>query len=213
MSGKLRAKDDLEIVFANCRNRTKSGDLYVAFFDGNKMKQVNDTHGHLMGDFVIERLTSLITRNSRDDDVLIRFGGDEFVLFLPDFPFKDVRPWITRIQESITNDPVLLKKIGGMTASVGVVKFDPTIHKNLMGVLESADKLMYKAKKDKKSQYCAFDDDPEPIRKSARKGSTSAIRRRELFDWVHKMISTENPDFIDELLSLVIRNYWKQKMY
>jgi diguanylate cyclase (GGDEF)-like protein len=181
---RLEAKANLELAFRDCRNKTKEGELYVAFFDGNKIKQINDTFGHLMGDFVIERIVTINYSCIRKEDRLVRCGGDEFVLFLPNFAEEHIKSWILRIQNAIKYDKELLKKVGGVTTSVGVVQFSSKKHKDLVGVLGQADALMYKAKKSKKSDYCMFDSDFESIHKNSRKAS----KANNTFDIKYKIL-------------------------
>ncbi|MFO7770547.1 MAG: diguanylate cyclase, partial [Roseovarius gahaiensis] len=119
----------------------------IAFIiiDLDDFKNVNDTYGHTVGDKVLVGVCKILQRSIRDGDLSARFGGDEFVLCLPDISVGDVAPILDRIRRSVS-------KFGkeefdldlNLTVSIGVSwRRKP---QRLRAAFESADKSLYQAK-------------------------------------------------------------------
>lgn len=116
----------------------------VLFIDFDKFKDVNDTYGHQFGDRVLVSLTQTILHNIRGNDVAVRYGGDEIVVFLLDIDEKDIIDVAEKFK-------ILLEQTGpreqsfDQGASIGAVikKDDET----LFEAIHRADQAMYEAKK------------------------------------------------------------------
>jgi two-component system, cell cycle response regulator len=91
--------------------------LSVVLFDLDRFKLINDSYGHLMGDRILADVAATLKANTRVGDVIARYGGDEFVLLLPDTPAPDARAITDRIRHRIAN---LRWDHAGQTISVGV---------------------------------------------------------------------------------------------
>jgi len=211
MPSKILNKDGLEWAFTKAKHVSTKGQLFVVFLDGNSIKAINDTHGHVIGDFVIYQIAKVIDDNIRQDDRAVRFGGDEFVLFLPNFDKEHARAFIFRLQQKIRNNEALIEKVGTVTISAGVIAYDPEKHKHIDDVVAAADKLMYVAKK-APPYYLQCENDPLPKvlqPKAERKTDLQANRKRSLFNWVVAQVATEisNPDMSIVILSA--REIWK----
>lgn len=140
----LVAKDKLAKTFEKCSRKAEK-EMFVAFVDANKMKQANDTFGHIAGDYAIEEIAEVLVASVREGDKVIRFGGDEFLLILVGFDKAGVKKLVKRIQKGVQKNKIL--RILGVDLSIGVTKYDPEKHQDLEAVIHEADKLMYKAKK------------------------------------------------------------------
>jgi diguanylate cyclase (GGDEF)-like protein len=75
--------------------------LSVVLFDLDHFKQINDTYGHLVGDQVLKDVAACLKENTRVGDVIARYGGDEFVLLLPDTDEESARMIAERILRSV----------------------------------------------------------------------------------------------------------------
>ena len=130
--------------------------LCVAMLDLDDFKRLNDTHGHVAGDEALIHLVRVIKETLRSMDVIARFGGEEFLIVLPDTTVQDAMLTVTRLQRELTkrifmhnNERVL------MTFSAGVALRSqgeaPT------ALIKRADGALYKAKKSGKNRVASAD--------------------------------------------------------
>jgi diguanylate cyclase (GGDEF)-like protein/putative nucleotidyltransferase with HDIG domain len=111
--------------------------------DLDNFKQVNDTSGHLEGDLILARVGRQIERRCRQSNVVARYGGDEFVVLMPETGVEQAVVLADRLRRMLAGDPVLSKQ--AVTASLGVAVFP--LHGFTGGeILRSADAAMYSAK-------------------------------------------------------------------
>jgi diguanylate cyclase len=137
--------------------RTKSP-LCVALIDVDNFKQLNDHYGHLTGDDALIYLVDVIRNNIRPADVVARFGGEEFVLLMPDTSHDEAMDTIRRLQRELTktfflanNDRLVI------TFSAGVAQWH--LGELDINVIERADQAMYQAKLAGKNRVCSAEDD------------------------------------------------------
>ena len=64
---------------------------HFLFLDIDFFKQVNDTHGHVVGDYVLKELSQIVKRSSRSEDLASRWGGEEFTVLLPHADIKEAK--------------------------------------------------------------------------------------------------------------------------
>lgn len=117
----------------------------VALFDIDFFKQVNDRHGHLVGDEVLRRFSQQVAGAIRETDRLARFGGEEFLILMPCTRDEDAATAATRVREAITRVDWGAAAPGlAVTASAGVsvARADETVE----ALLDRADKALYEAK-------------------------------------------------------------------
>lgn len=118
----------------------------VVLLDADDFKQVNDAHGHLVGDEVLRQLAENIRKSIRKHDLLARYGGEEFIVLLPDTHLEEALEVARRIHEAILRNPAQVgDKPLKVTVSMGVSTFEPTMQ-SLDEVLSLADKAQYQAK-------------------------------------------------------------------
>ena len=124
----------------------------LLILDVDKFKGYNDVYGHLEGDLFLKVLGKIIRRSIRNTDVACRFGGDEFIVVLPETDHMDARVIAERMRERIKTYPFYPKNEKeernlpvNKTISIGI----STINHNkdtLEKLIERADKSMYEAK-------------------------------------------------------------------
>ncbi|WP_199441272.1 GGDEF domain-containing protein [Umezawaea beigongshangensis] len=117
--------------------------LSVALVDLDGFKTVNDRHSHADGDDVLRVIASTLRQALRGDDVVARYGGDEFVVLLPGAPLPAAEAALWRAVEAVAALPFDLSR--GVTLSVGVVSVRPKESANQ--ALSRADSAMYVAKR------------------------------------------------------------------
>jgi diguanylate cyclase (GGDEF)-like protein len=124
-----------------CRRTNTEAEMI--FFDLDKFKEVNDTHGHQAGDRVLQGFARLLIKCFRSADVVARLGGDEFVVLMT-ASGNSSKAAIERLQEySQRDDSDILSQLRW---SVGSVSFDPLRHDSVDSMLADADSRMYRNK-------------------------------------------------------------------
>ena len=135
----------IEVEIHRCeRSRTS---VSLIFMDIDYFKQVNDHHGHLVGSKLLVEVSQLLIRSLRSIDIVARYGGDEFVVVLPQTPPDVAAKVAERIRKSIAQTS-FLKKDGYLikiTASFGVSSY-PESAKSKEELLKLADEAMYRVK-------------------------------------------------------------------
>nr|WP_136251501.1 sensor domain-containing diguanylate cyclase [Ningiella ruwaisensis] len=120
--------------------------ISVLILDIDHFKQVNDTHGHQAGDQVIKSLAMLIKKATRETDICGRYGGEEFVVLLPDTTTETARIVGERIRKVSQRYLVKHEQVEiNFTISAGIAQFDSKYTRPLMW-LEAADQALYRAK-------------------------------------------------------------------
>jgi len=116
--------------------------LSLVFFDIDHFKDVNDHHGHIIGDRVLKQITSLVSQRIRRSDIVARWGGEEFVLLLPDTDLDEA----IKVAEMLRNviDKKVFDQVGNITCSFGVAQLEE--EEDGEHLLNRADGLLYESK-------------------------------------------------------------------
>lgn len=122
--------------------------LSIIMLDIDKFKNVNDTYGHQIGDCVLVELANLLQESRRNSDFICRYGGEEFVILLPETDQKNAILLAEDIRKKIEVCEIVLKKdlIIKFTVSLGVSEIDYAKDTTIEQVLSRVDKALYKAK-------------------------------------------------------------------
>jgi diguanylate cyclase (GGDEF)-like protein len=133
-----------EIFVIEIAQASRGKPLSVILTDIDFFKKINDVYGHVFADMLLKRVSTVLLKELRSYDVLARFGGEEFVIMLPNTSLKGARKAAEHLRKSILNDVVLSRY--KLTMSFGVDSFKKG--DNLDILLERADKALYKAKRE-----------------------------------------------------------------
>jgi len=138
----------LEQAFGGAQSRAGEfrSPLALAVLDVDDFKRVNDTYGHKGGDDALQQLARIFKLKLRSSDAVARFGGEEFVLLLPDLDVDAAVAHVMRLQREVTSHVFLSDdKHIFITFSAGVTLVTPS--DTLTGAVERADEAMYAAKR------------------------------------------------------------------
>lgn len=131
--------------------------LAIMMLDIDKFKEINDAFGHHIGDLLLRMVAEKLTGILRKEDTVARFGGDEFVLVLPEQ--KDVQTTL-KVARKIINAFRKAFFLGGhaliITSSIGISIY-PDHSENIDTILRNADSAMYRAKQAGRNQYHLYD--------------------------------------------------------
>lgn len=119
--------------------------ITVAVLDIDNFKNVNDSFGHIVGDQLLQEISSVIRKSLRDGDVVMRFGGEEFLILLPKTDGAGAKKPLERIRNQI-EDGVFTKHNIKITASIGASVYPDDRPLNSDEIIEFADAAMYEAK-------------------------------------------------------------------
>jgi len=129
------------------RSRRNGHSLAIVLFDIDDFKDVNDSHGHLAGDIVLQEICRACKVIVRQYDVFARFGGEEFIFLLPDTDEARAVTVAERLRQLIARQVVSFSTLSvQMTISVGVTIFDPE-RDTLDDLISRADGALYTAKR------------------------------------------------------------------
>ncbi len=125
------------------------GDHCLLMLDIDNFRKVNDSYGHLFGDKVLKAVANAIRSNTKGKDLVARFGGEEFIVFLPDTNRAGAQVVAEIIRNTIASSQIINprdgKIINSVTVSIGLAQFAPG--DRLETVIGRADDALYQAKK------------------------------------------------------------------
>ena len=121
----------------------------LVFFDLDKFKLINDTHGHVEGDRALVAFANILHKTLRESDLVARIGGDEFAALLLDTPKASAVDVIARLQGRVEEYNQQASHDYKIDFSFGIVDFDPLLHADVEALLADGDTLMYECKQRK----------------------------------------------------------------
>ena len=125
------------------RNRSK---FTLIIVDIDHFKKINDTYGHFCGDYVLSEAASFMKKNLRKGDVLARWGGEEFLILLPDTDINGARIMAENIRKAIANKHFhLAGENFSVTMTFGLAQHE--IDRSIEDSLKQADNALYEGKK------------------------------------------------------------------
>ena len=134
----------MEALSAEWKRSTRAGRAFaLVLMDLDRFKFVNDFYGHLEGDLVLQRVGHILEANCRRSDVVARYGGDEFVILMPETNMEHARQLATKLRGWVSADPLLREK--NISASFGIACY-PLHGSTPQELIQVADASMYLSK-------------------------------------------------------------------
>jgi diguanylate cyclase (GGDEF)-like protein len=135
--------------------------LGVLMLDLDHFKQFNDTYGHDAGDAVLRETASLLLKSVRAEDIVCRFGGEEFMVLLPGADLKTTQARAERIRSRLRELTVLHhgRSLGTITASLGVAEV-PQHGTSPQSLIVASDAALYRAKREGRDRVVVADSAP-----------------------------------------------------
>src|SRR5271163_1365530 len=178
-----------EALTSEWKRASRSGRPFsVVLIDLDKFKGVNDTLGHLEGDLVLARVGRLLEQKCRQSNVVARYGGDEFIILMPETGIEQAQVLAERLRLWVATDPMLEEH--HITGSFGVASF-PVHGFSMEDLIRIADAGMYMAKHAGGNQVSTSD------------GEGSAAQRQLISVFIEGFLQREHngPEHLEELVS------------
>ncbi len=131
--------------------------LTIAVIDADHFKLLNDAHGHASGDLVLQKIGETLRSSFRQSDTAGRYGGEEFVVILPETDIETAQRKLESLRESIANTPIALAARGEkvqVTISAGLSSY-PQDAEDASELFALADERMFQAKKEGRNRVIA----------------------------------------------------------
>jgi len=152
-----KLEEDLENEIYKCKRYKRQLSILMVDFDG--LKKYNDFHGHLKGDELLKKIASVFLKNTRIVDRAYRYGGDEFILLLPETDKASALEFAERLRRIIEQEEfegeMESQPNKKVTISIGVATF-PLDADSKKGLVEFADSALYRAKQAGNNRVYAF---------------------------------------------------------
>lgn len=147
-------EEELKREYARHRRYGSSASLVI--FDIDHFKKVNDTYGHQAGDTVIQSLAKIVSEQIRDTDIAGRYGGEEFVVLLPDVDAAGGRVFAERLRGVVERLQISHEgQVIPFTISLGVADLSEPCHDHQQ-LIERADQALYGSKRNGRNQVTVY---------------------------------------------------------
>src|SRR5581483_6411276 len=181
-----------EALSSEWKRASRSGRPFsVVLLDLDKFKQINDTQGHLEGDLVLARVGRLLEQKCRQSNVVARYGGDEFVVLMPETGVEQAQILSERLRLWIATDPMLNEH--HVTGSFGVGSF-PLHGSTAEDILRVADAGMYVSKHAGGNRVSTAEEFPQE--------ETAAVQKQLISGYIEGFLQREHtgPEYAEELI-------------
>lgn len=148
----------LEILHKESKQESKP--YCIAMVDIDNFKQLNDRYGHAAGDHILTAFASFSLNSLRDSDVCFRYGGEEFVILLPETELRKGFTVIERLRRNWSNNPLILADFQSVRSTVSIGLTQATeIESSVEQLLQLSDKALYAAKKAGRNRTVCYRDE------------------------------------------------------
>src|SRR5437868_4649372 len=182
-----------EALTSEWKRASRSGRPFsVVLMDLDKFKEVNDTLGHLEGDLVLARVGRLLEQKCRQSNVVARYGGDEFIILMPETGMEQAQILAERLRLWIATDPMLAEH--HITGSFGVGSF-PVHGFSVEDIIRVADAGMYVSKHAGGNRVSTAEEYVE--------GENVAVQRQLVSGYIEGFLQREHngPEHVEELVT------------
>jgi diguanylate cyclase (GGDEF)-like protein len=186
-----------EALSAEWKRASRSGRPFsVVLIDLDKFKEVNDTMGHFEGDLVLARVGRLLEQKSRQSNVVARYGGDEFIVLMPETGSEQAQVLAERLRQWLESDPMLSEH--HITGSFGVASF-PMHGFSIEDIIRVADAGMYVSKRSGGNLVSTAQEFVE--------GQDFARQRQQISAYIEGFLQRERtgPEQLEELTSTLYK--------
>jgi diguanylate cyclase (GGDEF)-like protein len=186
-----------EALSAEWKRASRSGRPFsVVLIDLDKFKEVNDTMGHFEGDLVLARVGRLLEQKSRQQNVVARYGGDEFIILMPETGPEQAEVLAERLRQWMVSDPMLSEH--HITGSFGVASF-PIHGFSIEDIIRVADAGMYVSKRSGGNRVSAAEEFAA--------GEEFAPQRQQISTYIEGFLQREHngPEHLEELASMLVK--------
>ncbi len=158
LSNRRHLETEAEVMLRKAKGEGPVLSLMIADID--HFKSINDTYGHSTGDAVLKELGTFLKRNSRANDLVVRLGGEEFVVVMPNTDLSVAERIAGRLRERVKEHAFPVNDDAGrplgITVSVGLTSTAPGRQDDLNTLLERADEALYDAKRAGRDRVIAW---------------------------------------------------------
>ena len=141
------------------RSRRYNHPFCLFMIDADHFKNVNDTHGHAVGDLVLQALADCCRRTLRESDIVARFGGEEFVILLPEASIENAFRVAERLRIKISKLVVKNEQNQDVQFTVSIGLVSSTVTDDIPEMLKMADESLYVAKENGRNQVVVYEND------------------------------------------------------
>jgi len=186
-----------EALSAEWKRASRSGRPFsVVLIDLDKFKEVNDSMGHFEGDLVLARVGRLLEQKSRQSNVVARYGGDEFIVLMPETGAEQAQVLAERLRQWLASEPTLMEH--HVTGSFGVASF-PMHGFSIEDIIRVADAGMYVSKRSGGNRVSTAQEFVE--------GQDFARQRQQISAYIEGFLQREHtgPESLEELTSTLYK--------
>lgn len=142
---------EIKLSYELMRLQRHGHPLSIAIADIDNFKKFNDTYGHDMGDFILVEIAKIMIKSARAQDILGRWGGEEFILAFPDTDLKGGHVITERIRQNIANHKFRFKNIeASVSITIGISQFEQ--NESIESAVKRADNALYFGKENGKNR-------------------------------------------------------------
>lgn len=209
LPNRLKLEEQLEFILS--LSKRHGWNFAILFLDIDHFKDINDTLGHGLGDKLLVKFAQRIKENLREEDILARFGGDEFIILLPNTDNISAQEVAQKIL-SIVNLPFSFTNHElTVTASIGIAMY-PIDGTDKETLYKNADTAMYRAKFDGRNTYSCFTKEMQ-VRNQRNQQLSNALYSALAKDEFHLVYQPQISAITEKVIGTEVLLRWEHPVY